>query len=124
MKLQWLGKATVGSSGFRFVRIDNVDASIPVELSQVGANLTLRDVPHIGSFKRDHLVWLGDMHPEVSVINSVFGYNEVVPNSVDMTRDVTPVSEWMNGISSYSMWWILIHEESYLHHGKLDYLKL
>jgi hypothetical protein len=29
----------------------------------------------------------------------------------------------MNGISSYSMWWILIHEEWYLHHGNLDYLK-
>lgn len=153
VKLPWLGKTTVGPSGFRFVRIDNVDASIPVELSQVRAILTLRDVPYIGSFKcdderlnqiwetgaytvhlnmqeflwdgikRDRLVWLGDMHPEVSVINSVFGYNEVVPNSLDMTRDVTPVSEWMNGISSYSMWWILIHEEWYLHHGKLDYLK-
>ena len=29
----------------------------------------------------------------------------------------------MNGISSYSMWWVLIHEEWYQHHGNLDYLK-
>jgi alpha-L-rhamnosidase len=29
----------------------------------------------------------------------------------------------MNGISSYSMWWILIHEEWYQHHGNLEYLK-
>jgi alpha-L-rhamnosidase len=153
VKLPWLGKTTVGPSGFRFVRIDNADAKINVELSQVRAILTLRDVPYLGSFKcaderlnqiwetgaytvhlnmqeflwdgikRDRLVWLGDMHPEVSVINSVFGHNEVVPNSLDMTRDVTPVTEWMNGISSYSMWWILIHEEWYLHHGNLDYLK-
>ena len=153
VKLPWLGKTTVGPSGFRFVRIDNVDPKISAELSQVRAILTLRDVPYIGSFKcsderlnriwetgaytvhlnmqeylwdgikRDRLVWLGDMHPEVSVINSVFGHNEVVPKSLDMTRDVTPVSAWMNGISSYSMWWILIHEEWYLHHGNLDYLK-
>jgi hypothetical protein len=40
-----------------------------------------------------------------------------------MTRDVTPVTAWMNGISSYSMWWILIHEEWYQHHGNLAYLK-
>jgi hypothetical protein len=153
VKLPWLGKTTVGSSGFRFARIDNVDSKIPVELSQVRAILTIRDIPYVGSFKcsderlnkiwetgaytvhlnmqdylwdgikRDRLVWLGDMHPEVSVINCVFGYNEVVPKSLDMTRDVTPVTEWMNGISSYSMWWILIHEEWYLHHGSLDYLR-
>jgi alpha-L-rhamnosidase len=153
VKLPWLGKTTIGPSGFRFVRIDNVDLKTNVELSQVRAILTLRDAPYVGSFKcsderlnkiwetgaytvhlnmqdylwdgikRDRLVWLGDMHPEVSVINSVFGYNEVVPKSLDITRDVTPVNEWMNGISSYSMWWILIHEEWYLHHGNLDYLK-
>jgi alpha-L-rhamnosidase len=153
VKLPWLGKTTVGPSGFRFVRIDNVDSKIDVQLSQVRAILTLRDVPYIGSFKcsderlnriwetgaytvhlnmqdylwdgikRDRLVWLGDMHPEVSVINSVFGHNEVVPKSLDMTRDVTPVTAWMNGISSYSMWWILIHEDWYLHHGDLAYLK-
>jgi alpha-L-rhamnosidase len=153
VKLPWLGKTTIGPSGFRFVRIDNADPKIQVELSQLRAILTLRDVPYVGSFqcsderlnkiwstgaytvhlnmqeflwdgiKRDRLVWLGDMHPEVSVINSVFGYNDVVPESLDMIREVTPVTEWMNGISSYSMWWILIHEEWYLHHGNLDYLK-
>ena len=153
VKVPWLGKTTIGPSGFRFVRIDNVDPKIDANLSQVRAILTLRDIPYVGSFKcsderlnkiwetgaytvhlnmqdylwdgikRDRLVWLGDMHPEVSVIDTVFGYNEVVPKSLDMTRDVTPVTDWMNGISSYSMWWILIHEEWYLHHGNLDYLK-
>lgn len=153
VKLPWLGRTTIGPGGFRFVRIDNADPKIDVQLSQVRATLTLRDVPYVGSFKcsderlnkiwetgaytvhlnmqdylwdgikRDRLVWLGDMHPEVSVINSVFGYNEVVPKSLDMTRDVTPVTAWMNGISSYSMWWILIHEEWYLQNGDLDYLK-
>jgi len=153
VKIPWLGKKTIGPSGFRFVRIDNADAKIDASLSQVRAILTLRDIPYTGSFKcpderlnqiwqtgaytvhlnmqdflwdgikRDRLVWLGDMHPEVSVIDSVFGYNEVVPKSLDMTRDVTPVTAWMNGISSYSMWWILIHEEWYQHHGNLAYLK-
>ena len=153
VKLPWLGKTTVGPSGFRFVRLDNADPKLAVQLSQARAILTLRDIPYVGSFKcsderlsriwqtgaytvhlnmqdylwdgikRDRLVWLGDMHPEVSVINSVFGFNEVVPKSLDLTRDVTPVTEWMNGISSYSMWWILIHEEWYMHHGDLGYLK-
>lgn len=153
IELPWLGKTTIGPSGFRFVRLDNVETTRDIQISQVRAQLILRDIPYVGSFecsderintiwktgaytvhlnmqdylwdgtKRDRLVWLGDMHPEVSVINAVFGYNEVVPQSLDLIRDVTPVAEWMNGISSYSMWWVLIHEEWYLHHGNLDYLK-
>lgn len=150
--LPWLGKKMVGPSGFRFVRIDNPDPRLPVEVSQVRAVLQIRDIPYVGAFKcdderlnriwqvgaytvhlnmqeylwdgikRDRLVWIGDMHPEVSTINAVFGYNEVVPRSLDLTRDVTPVSEWMNGISSYSMWWVLIHEELWLHQGNREYL--
>jgi hypothetical protein len=73
--------------------------------------------------KRDRLVWIGDMHPEVSTINAVFGFNEVVPRSLDLTRDITPVKEWMNGISSYSMWWVLIQEEMWMHHGNREYLE-
>ncbi len=151
--LPWLGKKMVGPSGFRFVRLDNADAPLPVELSEVRAVLQIRDIPQIGSFKcdderlnriwqvgaytvhlnmqeylwdgikRDRLVWLGDMHPEVSTIHAVFGFNDVVPRSLDLTRDVTPVTEWMNGISSYSMWWVLLHEDLWLHHGNRAYLE-
>jgi len=150
--LPWLGTQTVGPSGFRFVQIDAVDPGRPVRLTQVRAVLGIRDVPRIGSFrcpderlnriwqvgadtvhlcmqdylwdgiKRDRLVWIGDMHPEVSTINAVFGFNGVVPASLDLTRDVTPVTKWMNGISSYSMWWVLIHEEIWRHHGDRAYL--
>jgi len=151
--LPWLGKKTVGPSGFRFVRIDNLDAEWPVQLSQVRAALQIRDIPQVGSFrcdderlnriwqvgaytvhlnmqdylwdgiKRDRLVWIGDMHPEVSTIQAVFGFNDVVPRSLDLTRDVTPVTEWMNGISSYSMWWVLIHEDLWMHQGDRQYLE-
>ena len=54
--------------------------------------------------KRDRLVWVGDLHPEVMTVNTVFGYNEVVPKSLDLIRDITPLPQWMNGISSYSIW--------------------
>ena len=153
VQVPWLGKTTIGPSGFRFLRIDNADKVLPLELSEVRAILQLRDIPYLGSFrssddrlnriwqtgaytvhlnmqdylwdgiKRDRLVWLGDMHPEVSVINAVFGANPVVAKSLDLIRDVTPVTEWMNGISSYSMWWVIIHEEWYQHHGDIDYLR-
>ncbi len=63
------------------------------------------------------------MHPEVMTINSVFGNNEVVQKSLDLARDLTPLPNWMNGISSYSMWWLLIQRDWYYYQGNLDYLK-
>jgi len=47
----------------------------------------------------------------------------VVPRSLDFVRDGTPLPGWMNGISSYSLWWLLIHHHWYLYHGDLAYLE-
>ena len=73
--------------------------------------------------KRDRLVWVGDLHPEVMTISAVFGDNEVVPRSLDLARDQHPLPQWMNTISSYSMWWILIHKSWFDHYGDLAYLE-
>ncbi|MBC8600250.1 family 78 glycoside hydrolase catalytic domain [Parabacteroides acidifaciens] len=153
IRLPWLGVMEVGNSGFRFVRIDLLDDSAELHLKEVRAISTFRDIPYKGSFrcnderlnkiwqtgaytvhlnmqeylwdgiKRDRLVWVGDLHPEVMTVNTVFGYNEVVPKSLDLIRDITPLPEWMNGISSYSIWWLLIHRDWYYYHGDLVYLK-
>ena len=73
--------------------------------------------------KRDRMVWIGDMHPEVMTISNVFGYHAIVPKSLDFVRDHTPLPNWMNGISAYSMWWVIIQHDWYMFHGKLDYLQ-
>lgn len=152
ISLPWLGKLELGNSGFRFVRIDLLDANAELALKEVNAIAVYRDIPYLGSFKcsdtllnkiwltgaytvhlnmqdylwdgikRDRLVWVGDMHPEVSTINAVFGSNEVVAKSLDISRDVTSLPSWMNGISAYSMWWILIQRDLYMHNGDLAYL--
>lgn len=153
VEVPWLGKLEVGNTGFRFVRIDLIDANIELQLKEVNAIFTFRDIHYLGSFncsdtllnkiwmtgaytvhlnmqdylwdgiKRDRLVWVGDMHPETAAIAAVFGNNEVVPKSLDLSRDITPLPGWMNGISTYSMWWIIIHRDWYMHHGDLNYLK-
>ena len=152
-KLPWLGVAEIGNSGFRFVRIDVEEPDIDLLLKEVRATFGYRDIPYLGFFmsdnerlndiwmtgaytvhlnmqeyiwdgvKRDRLVWIGDLHPELMTVNTVFGYNEVIPKSLDLIRDTTPVPNWMNGISSYSIWWLLIHKDWYLYQGNLDYLK-
>ncbi|WP_423128722.1 alpha-L-rhamnosidase C-terminal domain-containing protein [Gaoshiqia sp. Z1-71] len=153
LTLPWLGRLEVGDTGFRFVRIDLVDPGTKIEIKEINAVFKYRDIPYLGSFtcndeqlnriwmtgaytvhlnmqnylwdgiKRDRLVWVGDLHPEVMTVNTVFGYQDVVPKSLDLARDLTPLPNWMNGISSYSMWWVLIHRDWYVYHGDLGYLK-
>lgn len=153
IKLPWCGKIEIGNTGFRFVRIDLLEKDVTLHLREINAISVMRDIPYLGSFKsnderlnkiwetgaytvhlnmqeylwdgikRDRLVWVGDMHPEVMTILSVFGGNEVVPKSLDFIAEITPSDEWMNGISSYSMWWLLIQHQYYMSTGNLDYLK-
>ena len=124
-----------------------------VSLVAVRAISKYRDVPYLGSFrcsddrlnqiwqtgaytvhlcmqdylwdgvKRDRLVWMGDMHPEIMTLNTVFGNQEVVRKSLDYVRNKTAPTDWMNGICSYSLWWIILQHHLYAWYGDLDYLK-
>jgi hypothetical protein len=49
---------------------------------------------------------MGDLHPEVMVVAGLYGRHPVVARSLDFMRDTTALPAWMNGISSYSLWWI------------------
>lgn len=153
LEIPWLGKLEVGNTGFRFVQINLVDEGAELQLKEARAIFVYRDLPYLGSFhcsderlnkiwltgaytvhlnmqeylwdgiKRDRLVWLGDMHPEVATVSAVFGGNKVVPESLDLTRDITPLPGYMNGMVSYSMWWVIIQRDWYRHNGDLKYLE-
>ncbi|MGM9625440.1 MAG: alpha-L-rhamnosidase C-terminal domain-containing protein [Eubacteriales bacterium] len=143
-------------SGFRFARIDLLGEDASLAVKSINATFIFRDIEYKGSFdcsdpllnqiwntaaytahlnmqeylwdgiKRDRLVWIGDMHTEVMTIITAFGYNEVVPKSLDLAREEAPITdervEWMNGMPSYSLWWILLHKEWYMAHGDRAYL--
>ena len=153
IEVPWLGSVEVGETGYRFLRVDVVDSGEDAPIKSIEAAFVYRDIPYLGSFesdderlneiwltgaytvhlnmqnylwdgiKRDRLVWVGDMHPEVMTINTVFGNHEIVSKSLDLARDQHPLPQWMNGISSYSMWWLLIHKNLYDYHGNVSYLK-
>lgn len=148
----WLGKIEVGNSGFRFVRIDLLDDNRELHLKEVRAISIMRDLAYRGRFecnderlnqiwqtgartvhlnmqeylwdgiKRDRLVWMGDMHPEVMTISHVFGHNEVVPKSLDLLKNVTTLPNWMNGMYTYSLWWIVVQRDWYHFHANEEYL--
>lgn len=140
-------------SGQRFVCIELIDDDAVVEFKAVQGVYHYLDLDYVGSFscsdekltriwntaaytahvnmqeylwdgiKRDRLVWIGDMHTEVNTILATFGYNDIVPRSLDVVRDETPVGSWMNGISAYSIWWLLIHCDWYRAFGDKAYLE-
>lgn len=147
-----LSNMRYGSTGFRFVRIEALDAD--VYIATVKGVLEYKDIDYKGSFscsddklnkiydtavytvhlnmhnfvmegvKRDRLVWIGDFHPEMSTIMSVFGYDDSVENTLDFARDNYPITEqskWMI-FPSYSCWWIIAHKDWYMQNGRLDYL--
>ena len=150
----WLGSVECGKSGFRFARIDALDCDEPLQLRYVEARSFLRDDPELGSFecsdqrlndiwstgaytvklnmqdyvwdgiKRDRLVWLGDMHPEVMTIASVWGNMPVVHKSLDYAVADTPLPGWMNGMCSYSIWWLIIQRDLYMYQGDIEYCLL
>ena len=149
----WLGVRETGNSGFRFVRIDLLDDNVQLHLKEVRAVSIYRDIPYRGSFrcsddrlneiwqtgaytvhlcmqdylwdgiKRDRLVWMGDMHPEVMTIGHVFGKTDIVPASLDLARDITPLPNWMSGMYTYSLWWVVVQRDWYRFTGDMSYLE-
>ncbi len=151
--MPWLGTLEVGNSGFRFALVELLEPEAELPLRAVRGVLRYRDLPYLGSFvcddkrlndiwttgaytvhlnmqnylwdgvKRDRLVWVGDLHPEVMTIANVFGNYDVVKKSLDFARETSPLPGWMNGIAAYSMWWVIIHRDLCLYSGDTDYLK-
>lgn len=151
LDITYLSTNNIGGTGFRFVKIEALDDNLYIH--SVLANCDIADLEYKGSFecnderlneiwkvgaytvqlntgeyiwdgiKRDRLVWIGDMHPETSTINAVFGDIPAVRNSLDFAKSLTPPDEWMNNTATYSMWWIIIHYDYYMHWGDIGYLK-
>lgn len=141
-----------GETGFRFALIQLESPEAKITIQAVHLCFIFRDIPYLGSFscsdalldtiwktaaytvhlnmqnylwdgiKRDRLAWQGDMHTEVLTIENVFGANPVVSKTMDYLRDGTRDDEWINGYSSYSLWWMIVQAEWYRYTGDLDYL--
>ena len=149
----FLSMPEIGPSGFRFVRIDLLDTNASITFQAVQGIFVYRDLEYKGSFesndellntiwntaaytvhlnmqeyvwdgiKRDRLVWIGDIHPETSTIQAVFGHDKSVEASLDLARDESPLPNMMCGMSSYSLAWIIVHYGWYLQNGNKKYLE-
>lgn len=57
--------------------------------------------------KRDRLVWAGDLHQEILLASYLYGDRTHITNSLRFLKEETPAHKWINGIPSYSAWWII-----------------
>jgi len=147
-----LSTTQTNDSGFRFALIQLEDSHAILELQGIHMGFLFRDIPYLGTFrcsdklledifltaaytvhlnmqnylwdgiKRDRLAWQGDMHTEVLTIAHVFGANGVVPKTLDFLKSRTEPGHWINGYSSYSLWWIMVQADWYRYTGDFGYL--
>ena len=138
-------------SGFRFVNLELLDEGAELRLKAVNAVYVHSSRPEIGSFecsdacineifrtaaytvqlcaqqyiwdgiKRDRLVWMGDLYPEVCALLSVCNNDGCVARSLEFVKAETPLPGWMNNYPMYSMWWIILVDEYYRMTGDLAY---
>lgn len=151
--VQNLSEVRLGSTGFRFIRIDNVDEA-DIGFLSVQAAFTHSPVEPTGCFssddkvlndifkvaertvflnmqngvlwdgvKRDRLVWAGDLYVEILSCLYVYGDTESVKNSIDMCIDNAYGMGWANNIPCYSLWLALDINAYYDYTGDKEYVK-
>lgn len=141
VELPNLSDQTFGDTGFRFVRVDflkeaTVKTMVAVNsilkkkvlYSYEGKDAQIKAIYETAKrtvdlcaangyvwdgVKRDRLVWIGDLHPEMLALTALYGRMSEIERSLDFIKDQTPLPGWMNNIPMYSMWWIIILGDYY-----------
>lgn len=128
------------NSGFRYARIDAVDGEIKLksvtaacvkpDFGRVGyfkcedetvnrifetaartVTLCMQNGMIWDGIKRDRLVWVGDMYPEIIAATDLFRDLSNIRRAIEFTRETTPLPQWMNTMPAYSLWWIICLKE-------------
>ena len=70
--------------------------------------------------KRDRLMWVGDLAPEAMALTAIYGRVPLLEKTLYLSRKIAPLPKYMNGIYTYSMWWIIILADYYKEFGCKD----
>lgn len=140
-----------GATGFRFVYLELLTPG-KVQIKTIQAMMVYHPYEYIGSFesddallnriydtsaytchlclqnelwdgiKRDRLVWIGDLSPELKTVKYVWGDVPQIYNALALSAHNTALPMWINGIATYSLWWLINLEEWVFYTGKKEYL--
>lgn len=152
VNLPAMSDQSFGDTGFRFVRIDNL-GELPLNIKSVYAKEWYRNLKLKESFnsndkllekifdvskrtidlniqnriwdgiKRDRLVWIGDMEPEVHAILHLYGNIKQIEESINTAELSYPLPCWLNSIPSYSIWYLLIIYDVYSYSKNKAFVK-
>lgn len=136
LELPNYGQIEYGNTVFRFVRIIN-ESTKDVNIQGFTGIALERDLEVTGSFessdeelnriwktavrtvhlcmhdylydgaKRDRVIWMGDMHPEIKTILYTFSDTSIIPDSLEFLIRQTPEGEPFNWINTYTSWLII-----------------
>jgi hypothetical protein len=141
-----------GQTGFRFVRLDFLNEDKLYRIVNVYASFVHRGLEYkselktddslindiydtarytvylnmqehlLEGIKRDRLVWIGDMQPEVLAITDIFGADWCIEDALEHSVEKNPLPGWMR-ITTYSFWFIQILCDYYLKTRDEKFLK-
>lgn len=63
--------------------------------------------------KRDRLVWIGDLYPEMRAAHCLFGDIPETENCLQFAMEQTPMPNYVQNIPAYSLWWIIVLADEY-----------
>ena len=72
--------------------------------------------------KRDRLVWIGDMEPEIHAILHLYGNIPEIEETIKTAELSNPMPCWVNGIPSYSAWYLLIAYDIYKYNNNKKFV--
>ena len=134
VRLPMFSDMEFAQTGYRFIRIELLSDNATVKIKSVLGVFTYRDIPYLGSFrcsdgelndiysvaaytchlnmqgmiwdgiKRDRLVWIGDMHPEMLTVRTVFGNDPCILRGLDFASRNNPLPMYPNNMVTYAMW--------------------
>ena len=141
-----------GDTGFRFVRIDSLSDKQFCIKSIVAKSYELNkrpvysytgndalvsavfdtakrtiDLCSVGQYvydgiKRDRLVWVGDMYPEMLALTTLYGTFPALGRSLSFAQKQYTLPQFMYNMPTYSLWWILLVCDYYAKTNKADFL--
>lgn len=152
LEMPFCGILEYGNTVFRFVEITNV-GTIPLQIQNIMAVILEWDLEVTGSFessderlndiwktavrtvhlcmqdylydgaKRDRVIWMGDMHPEMKGILCAFSDTSIIRKSFEFLIRQTPRAGAMNDrYYSYNCWFIISLWEYYMATGDREFL--
>ena len=141
-----------GATGYRFLYVELLSEGF-VTLKSVQGVAVYRDYKYKGSFKcdndtlnkiydtaaytchlcmqselwdgikRDRLVWIGDVAPELKTIKYVFGDVPDIYRALQISAEDAALPLWINKHPTYSLWWLINLEEWCFYTGRFEYIE-